>query len=66
MNSLAQRNVETIDEFDGGPSLVFRYEQQRMPSNIRVSIDSDFAPDRGTRKSTSGMVQRLGFGRLVM
>ena len=31
-----------------------------MPESIRVSVDSDFAADRATRKSTTGMVQRLG------
>ena len=30
-----------------------------MPAHIRVSVDSDFAADRATRKSTSGMFQRL-------
>ena len=40
--------------------LWLQYEQQRMPANIRVSVDSDFAADRATRKSALGMVQRLG------
>eukprot|EP00972_Heterocapsa_arctica_P045918 6776181-Heterocapsa_arctica.AAC.1 len=37
-----------------------RYEQQAMPKCIRVSVDSDHAADRATRKSTTGMVQRPG------
>ena len=31
-----------------------------MPATIRVSVDSDFAADLATRKSTIGMIQRLG------
>ena len=31
-----------------------------MPATIRVSVDSDFAADRATRRSTLVMVQRLG------
>ena len=44
----------------GTPSLASRCEQQRMPANISVSVDSDFAADRATRKSTTGMVPRRG------
>ena len=44
----------------GRPSLALRHEQQRMPANIHVSVDSECAADRATRKSTTGMVQRLG------
>ena len=43
----------------GRPSLALRCEQQRMPANIRVSVDSDFAADRAARRSTTGVVQRL-------
>ena len=31
-----------------------------MPKYIRMRVDSDFAADRRTRRSTTGMVQRLG------
>ena len=31
-----------------------------MPANNRVSVDSEWAGDRATRNSTTGMVQRLG------
>ena len=31
-----------------------------MPKSIRTSVDSDYAADRTTRKSTTGMVVRLG------
>ena len=44
----------------GRPSLALRYEQQRMPADIHVSIDRLFAAARATRKSTTGEVQRLG------
>ena len=44
----------------GKPSMALVLRQQRMPNNIRVSVDSDFAADRKTRRSTTGMVQRLG------
>lgn len=44
----------------GKPSLALRYDQQAKPTCIRVSVDSDHAADRLTRKSTTGMVQRLG------
>ena len=44
----------------GRPSLASRHEQQRMPANIRVSVHSNSAAVRATRKSTTGMVQRLG------
>ena len=49
-----------------GRYLVYRpyvslvYEQQRMPDHILVSVDSDHAADRLTRKSISGLVIRLG------
>ena len=45
----------------GRPSSALRYEQQRMPANIRVSFHSDFEADRARRKATTGMFQ--GFGR---
>ena len=44
----------------GRPSLALRYEQQRMPANIRVSFYSDFEADRARRKATTGMFQRFG------
>ena len=46
--------------------LIFRpyvslvYRQQRMPYCLLVSVDSDHAADRLTRKSISGMAIRLG------
>ena len=44
----------------GMPSVALVLKQQRMPKVIRMSVDSDFAADRKTRRSTTGMVQRLG------
>eukprot|EP00972_Heterocapsa_arctica_P040866 6022645-Heterocapsa_arctica.AAC.1 len=44
----------------GRPSFAMRCEQQLMPKCVRVSVGSDHAADRATRKSTTGMVQRLG------
>ena len=44
----------------GKPSMALVLRQQRMPTQIRVSVDSDFAADRRTCRSTTGMVQRLG------
>ena len=44
----------------GRPSVAIRYDEQDMPHEIRISVDSDHAGDRSTRKSTTGMVQRLG------
>ena len=44
----------------GKPSVALVLRQQKMPKYIRMSVDSDFAADRRTRKSTTGMVQRLG------
>ena len=44
----------------GKPSVALVLRQQRMPKTIRMSVDSDFAADRRTRRSTTGMVQRLG------
>ena len=44
----------------GQRSVALRFEQQRKPTALRVSVDSDFAADRATRRSTTGMVQRLG------
>ena len=62
--------VNTIDELDGGSrlgrylfgkhSMVFRYEQPRMPNNIRVSVDSEVAASRAALESTTGMVHKLG------
>ena len=44
----------------GKPNLALVYQQQEMPKSIRTSVDSDFAADRTTRKSTTGMIVRLG------
>ena len=44
----------------GMPSVALVLKQQKMPKNIRMSVDSDFAADRKTHRSTTGMVQRLG------
>ena len=41
----------------GKPSVALVLRQQRMPKTIRMSVDSDFAADRRTRRSTTGMVQ---------
>lgn len=42
------------------PSMGIVYKQQILPDFIRVSVDSDFAGDRVSRKSTTGMVQWFG------
>ena len=44
----------------GRRSFALRYGQQQLSKTILVSVDSDHAADRGSRKSTTGMVQRLG------
>lgn len=44
----------------GKPSVALRFEQQRMPTHILISVDSDHAADRETRRSTTGMAMRLG------
>ena len=44
----------------GKPDLALHFYQQTMPTKIRTSVDSDYAADRTTRKSTTGMVVRLG------
>ena len=44
----------------GRPDMAIRLDQQKMPSRLLISVDSDYAGDRATRKSTTGMVQRLG------
>merc|ERR1711994_582979 len=46
--------------FIGKPNVVLRFEQQTMPKVLRTTVDSDHGADRLTRKSTTGMVQRLG------
>ncbi|CAE8638172.1 unnamed protein product, partial [Polarella glacialis] len=48
----------------GKPSVGLEYHQQTMPKYIRVSVDSDHAADKSTRKSTTDMVQRLGKHRI--
>ena len=42
------------------PDISLIYKQQRMPDYIRIAVDSDFAGDKLSRKSTTGMVQMLG------
>jgi hypothetical protein len=42
------------------PSLALRYRQQAKPVRIKIRVDSDHAGDKATRKSTKGMVIRLG------
>lgn len=44
----------------GRPSVVLPFNQQVMPDTLRTIVDSDHAADRLTRRSTTGMVQRLG------
>ena len=36
------------------------YKQQRLPHVIRISVDSEHAGDKISRKSTTGMVQWFG------
>ena len=38
------------------PSLALRYRQQTKPTRIKISVDSDHAGHKTTRKSTTGMV----------
>eukprot|EP00971_Amphidinium_carterae_P343017 6482542-Amphidinium_carterae.1 len=42
------------------PSLALVFKQQAFPRSIDVFVDSDFAACRATRKSTTGMVMKLG------
>jgi len=42
------------------PTMALRYDQQTMSKTVRISVDSDHASDRSTRKSTTGMVIRVG------
>ena len=44
----------------GRPNVVLRFNQQTMPKTLRTIVDSDHGADRLTRRSTTGMVQRLG------
>ena len=44
----------------GKPHLALVFKQQRMPKELKITVDSDHATDKTTRKSTTGMVQRLG------
>ena len=44
----------------GAMNVVLRYEQQEMVSEIVTAVDSDYAADKTTRKSITGMSQRLG------
>ena len=40
-------------------SVAVMLEQQRLPENVSVSVHSDKAADRATRRSTAGVGQRL-------
>jgi hypothetical protein len=42
------------------PSVALVYRQQRLPTRLTLSVDSDHAADKTTRKSTTGMVMQLG------
>ena len=44
----------------GRASVALRFNQQIMPKTLRTIVDSDHGADRLTRRSTTGMVQRLG------
>ena len=44
----------------GKPNVVSRVNQQVMPKTLRTIVDSDHGADRLTRRSTTGMVHRLG------
>lgn len=44
----------------GRPSMAVVFRQQTLPDHIRISVDSDFAGCKVTRRSTTGAVQRLG------
>jgi hypothetical protein len=48
----------------GKPSEALVYKQQTLPSSLRVWVDSDHAGNRFNRRSTTGMVQRLGMHTL--
>ena len=44
----------------GKPHVGLVYKQQKMPKELKITVDSDHATDKTTRKSTTGMVQQLG------
>ena len=44
----------------GNRNVVMRYEEQDMQSEIITAVDSDYAADKTTRKSITGMSQRIG------
>ena len=44
----------------GEPSVALVLGQQRTSKTLRMRVDSDFAADRRTTRSTTGMVQRFG------
>ena len=44
----------------GKPDVALIFTQQCMAKELLVSVDSDLAADRRSRKFTIGMVQRLG------
>lgn len=44
----------------GRLNVVLRFNQQTMPKTLRTLVDSDHGAERHTRRSTTGMVQRLG------
>jgi hypothetical protein len=44
----------------GHRNVVNRFVQQKMPTEQITAVDSDYAADKATRKSITGMSQRLG------
>ena len=40
--------------------MVLRYGQQEMQSEVITAVDSDYAADKTTRKSITGVSQRIG------
>ena len=41
-------------------SVILRFNEQAMAKVLRTLVDGDHGADGSTRKSTTGMVQRLG------
>ena len=44
----------------GMPRIVYRYQWQKMPTHLEVSVDTDFFGCQSTRRSTSGGAAMLG------
>ena len=44
----------------GKRHVVLEYRQQKMPTELETVVDSDHAGEKTTRKSTGGLVQRIG------